>query len=1014
MTTSEESPHKTIVCPSCLGAIVLASEYPKRPTKYCIYCGSALYTTETQYPTETGSGSLLSDSSFSATLVPGHLPETEPIQFNIGLYQVIKKIGKGGMGEVFLAYDTSCGRRIALKRIRQDLVEHKALHHRFLKEARITSQLNHPGIIPIYSIHAEGNLIYYTMPYVEGETLKQLLRRTRALEGRGGHPHFGTISALIRHFIVICQAINLAHSKGVLHRDIKPENIIIGRYGEVMILDWGLAKLLHTEEEEVGEEFAAHPLHSLTHLGKVVGTLSYMAPERALGSDATFLTDIYALGVILYQILTLQLPFKRKSLKEYPKIMKQERLIPPEEMAPYRDVPKALSVIAAKCLDPDPSRRFQSVDELLFEIQNFIEGRSEWFLTEELNIDRKECWKFQEHVLIAEHTAITRHTEGYGWANLMFSKHLYMGHTKIEAEIKFHDRGQGIGFLFGMPEEAMRDPLSEGYCLWIASDLEGQTVLTRSAVEVYHAPELFLEKNRLYRIRIEKIDYSLYYFVDDKLQFSYISHQPLQGPHIGLLLRDAHLEITSLKVYEAGQNVNVNCLAVPDAFFAHKHYPVALTEYRRIGQSFPGRAEGREALFRAGLTLLEQARLTNDEQLFDAAIAEFEKLHDTPGAPLEYLGKALVYEALGDYVEEVKCFELACRRYTKHPLLQVLEEQIVYRMHESSMWDRMATYLFILLMIRQLPDVVPTPHAQKLIRKVQKHWEPLYFIASLPHEESPYELSHLAIQIAYHVSKPYAIGEILIELIAKPKIPLHLVSNALFCLIEMGAKELAYEQILLVDAAIPQEDQEAWSPLKELAMTALSQDPIGALKELLRSKADLSKFAEQRTAYYLAEQALFQRREKELCPLIDKMRMGPLVEPIAKKIESLAIETKILLGDYSEAKALIRQHPSETLLKESSHLHFLYGLILLTTENEKVATVHFNSTLEVPYPRSWTLGSHLLSHNIDLDGRWGHGAFHWEKRALFLQMGLYAHSKMLQEESLWFDRVRETYFDLGL
>lgn len=111
-----------------------------------------------------------------------HVPDKESIKYSIGPYQVLGDIGKGGMGEVLLAYDTVCGRRIALKKIRADLLSHKQMHRRFLKEARITSQLTHPAIIPIYTIQDENNVVYYTMPYVQGETLKKIIRTTAEQE----------------------------------------------------------------------------------------------------------------------------------------------------------------------------------------------------------------------------------------------------------------------------------------------------------------------------------------------------------------------------------------------------------------------------------------------------------------------------------------------------------------------------------------------------------------------------------------------------------------------------------------------------------------------------------------------------------------------------------------------------------------------------------------------------------------------------------------------------------------
>jgi eukaryotic-like serine/threonine-protein kinase len=231
----EQNPHPTS-CPHCHQSFqVSASE----SAHFCPLCG----------------GSLEAESSVKPKIIP---PPTSDLLSH--RYQLLESIGKGGMGEVFLVYDTLCGRRIALKKIRTDLLEHPQIRHRFLKEAHITCQLTHPAIIPIYSIQSLQLSAYYTMPFVEGETLKQIIRKTRQQEKKGEKlDHIGgSIPALMRVFITICHAVAYAHSKGVLHRDLKPENIIIGKYGEVLILDWGLAKYIHSPPSE-GEEIAVPP-----------------------------------------------------------------------------------------------------------------------------------------------------------------------------------------------------------------------------------------------------------------------------------------------------------------------------------------------------------------------------------------------------------------------------------------------------------------------------------------------------------------------------------------------------------------------------------------------------------------------------------------------------------------------------------------------------------------------------------------------------------------------------------
>lgn len=994
----------TISCLACSATYQLSHSPNDRSPLYCAFCGSSL--------SKSGSKDSLSTlgsttSSGSVTLVHGHVPHDESIQFSIGPYQVISSIGKGGMGEVFLAYDTTCGRRIALKRIREDLAEHKQLHNRFLKEARITSQLTHPAIIPIYSIHGENELAYYTMPFVQGETLRQIIRDARQKQkvGEKSTDVATSIPALIRIFISICQAVAYAHAKGVLHRDLKPENIIVGQYGEVLILDWGLAKMMkqhnppseqpsHVEEHPpIPQHETHHPLHQLTHLGKVVGTVSYMAPERALGQPANFQTDIYSLGVILYQLLTLRLPFHRGSLKEFRQHMHTEQLYDPIEVAPYRDVPRLLSRIVLQCLTPAVEQRYQTVNELIRDLDSYIEGRSEWFQVAKIAIENKEDWEFQENVLIAEHVAITRSMDVSDWVSLMISKESFAENIKLEARVRIGVNGHGIGFLLSIPEATERVHLNDGYCLWLGSDLNKTTKLLRSTVEVMNTPDIFLQRDTWYQIRIEKIDTNIYFYLNDVLQFSFISHIPLVGTHIGLLSRDADYTLEDFTVYVGNLNITVNCLAVPDAFLAHKDYTTALSEYRRIGYSFPGRAEGREAMFRAGITLLEQSR-TNDNlmkrnQLYDMALEEFEKLHDTSGAPFEYLGKALVYQAQRDYEEEIKCFELAFRRYPKHPLLPVLEEQVVYRMHDSSRYDRKATYNFVLLVVRHMPQVAINNNTKKLFSSLIKHWEPLSFFEQEPLCDTDEGLKTLsfAIQLAFWLAKPYVIEEIIREIIHKEPFSSILLCNALYCLVELGAWDLAGNII------------EALKP-KELSLrTELIQIAIQSHKESL-DKAIETFFAaphatlepcQVRTLLYLLDQALLTRQPNVVHKINDRLVGYEISSDALLLVDCAQIRAFLLEKQWDKAGAIFESYPLEMVAKETTPLNYLYGCWLAVTEGKEIASIHFSGIFEVTYPQTWTLLSHYLNGKLAEPPSWFDKAFIWEKRQLYAQLSMFYH-----------------------
>ncbi len=948
-------------------------------------------------------------SSFetAATFIEGHAPDEKDVKYTIGPYQIVGKIGQGGMGEVLLGYDVKCGRRIALKKIRKDLIEFKKLHNRFLKEARITSQLTHPAIMPIYSIEDQGDVVYYTMPFVQGETLKQIMRKTREQEKSGKNPHHigESIPALIRIFITVCQGIAYAHSKGVLHRDIKPENVMVGKYGEVLILDWGLAKMINGEEEDQIQVPTNES--QLTKVGKVVGTINFMAHERAKGNPATIQTEVYALGVLLYQILTLRNPFRRGSLEEFRQRMDKETLEDPSEVAPYRDVPRLLSRIVLKCLDNDPEQRYQSVDELILELENYIEGRSEWFELATLDIHKKDDWEFQENVLIAEHIAITRSADISEWVSLMISKLSFAENTKIEADITIGENGHGIGFLLCIPEASEREYLNDGYCLWLGSDLNKTTKLLRSSVEVVDAPEIFLERGKSYRIKIEKIDHNIHFSLNDQLQFSYISRLPLPGTHIGILSRDADFTMDNIQTFTGSQNITINCLAVPDSFLAHKLFDQALSEYRRIGYSFPGRAEGREGMFRAGITIIEKSKETNDpvekERLFDEALLEFEKLHSTPGAPLEYLGKAHVYQEMGDIDEEIKCYEIGFRRYPNHPLLSFLREQLIYRMHETARSHRKAAYQFMLTAVKNLPSESLSRHTKKLFESVQLHWEPLPFIEEDP-GKSEYESNkdaEFAILLAFWIDNPYALLET-IQIITEAEelhpIPL---ANALFCLIEQGYWELAMDAI---ETLPPEYKKKGEIELILLIILSYQKTPQKAIEEYFKSERSTASFGESRLFLHLIEQALDRKDTGFVRQIMARINEKELPTAHKHLFDSYRIWAALQDQSWDEAAKLLNQYPLTLISKEESLLFTLYGIWLAATENTEIAQAHFSGVLDLPFPRTCTLLAHRLIGKIADESSWFQRSFQWEKKQLYRQLALYEACIGQAEES---DKYRE-------
>lgn len=671
---------------------------------------------------------------------------------NIGNYTILENIGHGGMGEVFLVHDPVCKREVALKQMREQWLKNETMKERFIREARIASQLSHPSIIPIYTMDEEGS--YYTMPFIEGETLKTILKITREQMKNGDplHPIGSSVPTLVRIFLNVCGAMGYSHSHGVLHRDLKPDNIIVGKYGEVLIIDWGLADFI--DRPEKGEVDVEESDPRLTQPGKIPGTLLYMAPERAFGAGSSVLTDIYSLGVVLYQLLTLQNPFRRGSLKEFKKLFKYEKVHDPEEMAPDRDISPHLSNITKKCLAKDPKKRFQSIEELIKELENYTAGLPEWLDAGKLKVEDKDDWQFQENIALTKHMALTRGIETLEWVNLMVSKAQFPGNLLIETRFALKKGSKGLGILFSIPEMNLQLGAENAYCLWLST--EGIR-LFRSNVEVYQNSDLKIEVDREYHLKVENVGNHVRVFLDGVNKFGFLSHIPLPGTRIGIMVRDGDFAINPLNVSVGSQNIMVNCLSIPDAFLARNDFDEALKEYRKISHSFPGRAEGREATYRAGLTLLEKAKTTKaakeQNALFEEAHAEFEKLHNTPGAPLEYLGKSKIYRAQNDLNDEAKSLELALRKFPNHPLRPILVETILSRMHETSQNQRHGAYYFALIVLRHLSD---TPDAAIISGILENHVEPLLFFT-----KSENLNTHLILRMAFWLNKPLVAFEML-------------------------------------------------------------------------------------------------------------------------------------------------------------------------------------------------------------------------------------------------------------
>jgi serine/threonine-protein kinase len=888
-------------------------------------------------------------------------------KMSVGRYLILKTIGKGGMGEVLLAYDPIYKREVALKRIKEELKENETIKKRFLKEAKIASQLTHPSIIPIYSIHIEKDDIYYTMPYVEGEILKDILEEAR--NNKNFEDTKGFVPNLSRIFLNVCEAIAYTHSKNILHKDLKPSNIIIGKYGEVLILDWGIANFIDKPEKKLQDEDTEDE-PNITRAGKIAGTVAFMAPERAFGEPSSILTDIYALGVILYQILTLTPPFRRHNITYFRKYSKEERLIDPIERAPRRDIPRQLSVIAKKCLSFKKEDRYQKVEDIIKDLKNYIEGRPEWLFYADLNIKEKKDWIFNENIFLPKHTAITQSSEHAKWVSVMLAKPMILEHLKIEAEIFLKEQSSGICFLISVGKSKNKLNLEAGYCLYIENQ-KIKLIRSNTLVMETEIPDLTSEK--WHHIKIEKYHRNFLFFLEDKLILSYPTHFPTSEKHLGILYKDLNFSIKNFKIFSSSNNIMINCLEIPDAFLAKKDFDTAYDEYKKITSSFPGRMEGLRAIFRAGITLLAKAKQNNDKTLFQKALDEFENLRKTPSAPMEYFGKSLVYADLKEFEEEVKCLELATRKFKKHPLLPIIKEHIIYRIHSSTLKQRSLAYRLILLVILHIPSLREHPDTKLLIDNLQKHLEKLFFI--LPSKES------LAIDLAFRLGKK----ETLFEIIKNTKDPLS-KENAYFSLLELGLfsdlkkliKENSFINIALnCHIKKPFAIQDSIDTFFQKVPKTLEKKHIITLIHILKYALDKKEIFSIKTAFL-------------------KLKDFKIPEEFEDILASIYLSYLLLDNKLDLIKKIFKKFPKEKLKNDKSPLFPIYGLFLYT-QNRKKALKHLSYALETPYPKTPSLLSHYLNEKIK---KWFDFAFFFEKRELYRQLSLfYKMKKDLKKES---------------
>ncbi len=304
-------------------------------------------------------------------------------------FTTLELIGQGGMGDVLRVLDTVLQRELAMKVIKPEVELEPAFAARFLAEAQVTAQLDHPSIVPVHDLGASegGRGLFFTMKRVSGMTLGQVLRQMR-----GNHPQQEDLKRLVGYLVQVCYALEFAHARGVVHCDLKPGNIMVGDYGQVYLMDWGVAVVKGaacipgtdgTAPAEgtsgAGQEVSLSKMGSSSS-GGVVGTPAYMAPEQALGEvqniDAR--TDVYGLGGVLYEVLTGSAPNGRSTPPSILPGVESDEARTLEAGDLWDDLPPGLVAVAQRALRRNPKHRYPNIRALRADLESFLEGGG-WF-----------------------------------------------------------------------------------------------------------------------------------------------------------------------------------------------------------------------------------------------------------------------------------------------------------------------------------------------------------------------------------------------------------------------------------------------------------------------------------------------------------------------------------------------------------------------------------------------------------------------------------------------------------
>jgi serine/threonine protein kinase/Leucine-rich repeat (LRR) protein len=590
-------------------------------------------------------------------------------------YRVQKVLGKGGMGVVYEATDLHCDRPIAMKLLSTGTDLGEDDFRRFVTEARITSGLEHPNIVPVHELgkDARGNT-FFTMKCARGFTLADVLRDIRS--GKPAAVEHFPLGRLLTIFQKICDAVAFAHSRGVIHRDLKPGNIMIGDYGEVLVVDWGLARATKPRGEANGDGFqaseaiaAAEEIQGASSVynfdtgrtglktvsGRVLGTPGFMAPEHIRGDSAAIdaRADVYSLGAILYAILTLHVPVSGQNITELLRRIFAGDIVAPADYysddsigrstethtgpgsphlphCPGGRIPSMLSEITMKALAVSPSDRYQSVTELQKEIEDYQNGLI-WHLVVDEDFSGDE-WRSRWDVVGGRHEIVEGglRLQG-GEPQMLLLKRELAGDLRIEFECtQDGDYLNEVGcILDATRSERAWDTAVSGYQFKYGAFNNSLNILARGDRSIFIQPLL---RDTVYHIRAERVGRRLSLTVNNREVTDVVDPNPLVGPNrrlVGLLGWVAQTTYRRVRIYTLGTPWRADLLDTAERHLFKGHYATASDLFQEVLASFPD--ADRTARAKAGL------KAARDREEMLKRLPEWQALlaKAWPGAPIQ-------------------------------------------------------------------------------------------------------------------------------------------------------------------------------------------------------------------------------------------------------------------------------------------------------------------------------------------------------------------------------------------